>query len=93
MAPPRHGKRDMNEARIVRALRAVGATVEFLSKKGCPDLLVGYQGQNWLFEVKTESGKLTPDEIEWFDGWQGQRAIVRSADEALEMLGITVWKP
>ncbi len=43
------------------ALEAVGATVQRLSVKGVPDLLVGWRGQMWLIECKlplTRSGAL-----------------------------------
>lgn len=44
--------RDSNEAEIVAALRAAGATVTALSAAGVPDLLVGYAGATHLLEVK-----------------------------------------
>jgi hypothetical protein len=30
--------------------------------RGCPDILVGWHGLNYLFEVKQPGGNLTPDE-------------------------------
>jgi len=45
-------RRDANEATIVIALRAVGASVLHLDGKGVPDLLVGYEGKTHLLEVK-----------------------------------------
>ncbi len=45
---------DRNQPEIVAALRAAGATVEYLHAVGggCPDLLVGYRGANYVLEVK-----------------------------------------
>lgn len=83
----RAAKRDGNERPIIDALRAAGATVEQLSKKGVPDLLVGFQGQTFLMEVKESKGKLTPDEETWIAGWRGQVYIVRSVEQALEIIG------
>jgi len=80
-------KRDMNEQRIVDALRGVGATVRHLNAPGIPDLLVGYRGVNYLLEVKTKTGKLTAAEQTFFDEWRGQCAIVRTVDEALKVIG------
>ena len=47
-------KVDSNQTRVVKALRELGATVQHLHAvgKGCPDLLVGYKGSNYLLEVK-----------------------------------------
>lgn len=49
-------QRDVNEAEIVRALEAIGATVTRLNEAGVPDLLVGYQGKTKLLEVKRPLG-------------------------------------
>lgn len=48
---------------------------------GFPDIVVGYQGNNYLFEIKDgakpRSGrKLTPKEIEFCRDWRGQVAVV-----------------
>lgn len=45
--------RDKAEPAIIRALEAVGATVEQLDKRDVPDLLVGYRGQTFILEVKS----------------------------------------
>jgi Holliday junction resolvase len=80
---------DTNQARIVAALRKAGATVVPLHTigKGCPDLLVGYRTKNYLLEVKTDTGKKTPDQQEFFDTWRGSCQIVHTVDEALEAIG------
>jgi hypothetical protein len=83
-------KRDSNEAEIVAALLDAGATVERLNDPALPDLLVGYKGLNWLLEVKTARGRLTKAQQAWWaKPWAGQRAIVRTPDEALETIGAT----
>ena len=76
-------KRDSVEESIVAALCAYGATVERLSGSGMPDLLVGYGGQNWLFEVKSGNKGLTQKQEAWHAGWNGHVVIVRSAPEAI----------
>jgi hypothetical protein len=84
---------DSNQKEIVSTLRKCCADVLVLSDvgKGCPDLLMGYRGKNILIEVK--DGKkppskrvLTPDEQKFHDVWRGQVCIVKSVDEALELL-------
>ena len=79
--PATQGQRDSNEADIIKALEAVGATVEQLpTGKGVPDLLVGIKhfgidGQrsgrpvNYLIEVKQqpEKGKVFKSQVQLND--------------------------
>lgn len=85
-------KRDANEAEIVKALRAVGASVTQLDDRGVPDLLVGLGGRTWLLEVKLPLGKeggmprretyrggrgdLTSAQVLWWDSWKGEAPTV-----------------
>lgn len=79
---------DGNQADIVAALRAVGATVQPLHTvgKGCPDLLVGYRGVNHLLEVKNGSD-VTDDQRQWIGTWCGMVTVVHSVDQALQSIG------
>jgi len=90
MAAPK--RIDANQPEIVAALRSAGCTVRSLAGvgMGCPDLLVGRNGQNYLLEVKSGRGrgKLTPLEDAFHSHWRGQVAIVRSAEEALKVVGL-----
>ena len=88
----RAAKVDANQSEIVRAWRDVGATVQLLHTvgHGCPDALVGYQGINYVAEIKTETGRLNSRERRWHDEWHGQKAIVRTVREGLAMLGLEV---
>lgn len=86
-------KIDANQNEIVKALRQVGCTVQSLAAtgKGCPDLLVGFRGVNLLFEVKDGSKpksarKLTPDQVIWHGGWNGEVYVVESVEQALEII-------
>ena len=95
--PATQGQRDANEAEIIAALEAVGATVEQLpTGKGVPDLLIGYRGKNLLMEVKKEAVKgkvfashvkLNAKQVIWHDYWKGQKCIVRTPQEALDVIG------
>jgi hypothetical protein len=82
-------KVDRNQAEIVAALRQVGATVQHLHTvgQGCPDLLVGFRGVNYLLEVKSSGGCFTPDEQAWHQAWSGEIHIVYSARAALQVIG------
>ena len=91
-------KPDSNQAAIVRALREAGATVYSLASvgSGCPDLLVGWNGENLLLEVKNLAGRgmrFTPAEREFTDTWRGQVAIVRTIDEAWAFEAVEVGNP
>jgi hypothetical protein len=90
----RAAKVDANQPEIVAALREAGCTVQLLHMvgKGCPDLLVGWQGLNVLIECKDgnkppSARKLTPDQEKWHDQWRGQVTVVCSVNEALKAVG------
>ena len=80
---------DLNHAAIVKGLREAGYSVQSLSSVGggCPDILVGADGMsNILLEIKSEQGQLTKAQEAWLWAWKGQAAVVRSLDEALEIV-------
>lgn len=87
---------DENQEKVVKALRAVGATVQTLAAigKGVPDLLVGYQGQTFLLEVKDgqkppSERRLTEDQLTWHGAWRGgPLAVVDSVDAALRVIRV-----
>jgi hypothetical protein len=82
---------DENQRIIVAALRAAGASVEptYNQGRGVPDIVAGFRGVNYWLEIKTDSGKLTGDEVRWHNEWRGQVAIVRSVEDALREIGAT----
>lgn len=87
---------DRNQAEIVEALRAAGATVQLLHTvgEGCPDLAVGYAGQTAFVEVKDgmkplSAQRLTPEQQKWHADWKGGTlAIVRDVEGALRVLKV-----
>ena len=86
----RAAKVDANQAHIVAALRAIGATVQSIAAvgKGAPDLLVGYGGQNYLLEIKDPaqppSGRrLTDHERAWHSTWRGSVRVIETAEQAI----------
>lgn len=89
----RAAKVDRNQAEIVSALRAIGASVQPLHTvgAGCPDLLVGYRADNYLLEVKdgrkpASARKLTELESQWINTWRGTVYVIESVDEAIRAL-------
>jgi len=87
----RAARTDANQTSIVQALRKAGCTVQSLATigKGCPDLLVAdNDGTHWVMEVKGPKGKLTADQVLWIEHWRGVVHIVRTADDALQLVGV-----
>ena len=86
-------KVDGNQAIIVAALRAAGASVQTLHEvgSGCPDLAVGHHGQTFLIEVKEprSANRPTKAEREWFESWRGHAAVVTTPEQALRIIGVT----
>lgn len=92
----RAAKVDDNQPEIVQALRKLGCSVQLLHAvgAGCPDLLVGWQGNSFLIEVKDgnkppSARKKTDAQVIWHDAWRGSPvAVVCNIREALEAIGI-----
>lgn len=93
----KYGKRDGNHAEIVHALRRVPGCRVFDAGDvggGFPDLVVGFQGQITMLEVKDGSlppsaRKLTKEEKKFHDVWSALPVyVVTDITEALEAIGI-----
>jgi hypothetical protein len=79
---------DANQAQIVSALRAAGAYVWII---GLPvDLLVGYNGNTFLVEIKDGPKKrLTKLQQDFFENWSGSTlARIDGPEAALRMIGV-----
>ena len=90
----RANKVDVNQKQIVTNLRYSGCSVQTLNavKEGCPDILVGYQKKNYLFEIKDGSKppsarKLTDDELLFHSLWRGQVCIVHNFADCMKAMG------
>ncbi len=86
----RYGKVDHNQAAIVEALRKAGISVQSMASlgRGVPDLLCADDKQVWLVEVKGPKGKLRPEQIEWIAAWRGAVHVIRTPEEALQLVGV-----
>lgn len=88
----RAARRDVNERRVIDALKACGAYVKQINDEGLADLLVYYRGYTLLLEVKDgdkspSQRALTPAEAKFHAEWPGQNLyIVNSEHEALDIL-------
>lgn len=86
----RAAKVDSNHPAVVDALRAFGCSVQSLAEigNGCPDLLCGVNGHNFLLEVKDGSlvpsaRLLTPDQKRWHTDWRGRVHLAETIEQAL----------
>lgn len=83
-------KVDKNQKDVVKALRDYGADVILLHAvgHGLPDLMVCYEDQTILIEVKDgKDKKLTPQQITLFANWKGGPLHrVNSVQEAVDVL-------
>ena len=89
----RAAKVDENQREVVSALRNIGCSVTLLHAvgQGCPDIMVGFRGQNILLEIKDgkkppSARKLTPAQQEWHAAWRGKAYVVASIEEAIEVV-------
>ncbi len=77
---------DANQVAVVAALRAAGATVQHLHEvgQGCPDLLIGIAGSNYLIEVKNPAagGALNDEQVKWHRRWRGHAMVITSPLQA-----------
>lgn len=85
-------KVDANQPKLVAQIRKLGATVKVVSqlKRFC-DIVVGYQGKNYLIEIKDpdkppSQRKLTPDEIDFHMEWEGQIDVVHTIEDVIKIL-------
>lgn len=81
---------DANQKEIVEAFRSLGCSVFITSAvgKGFPDIVVGFRGKNYLFEIKDgkkyqSQQKLTEPEIKFKVEWEGQFAIINCVDQVI----------
>lgn len=84
---------DANQAAVVKALEAIGCTVQDISKVGqsVPDLLIGVAGINVLMEVKNAERKggkensfgTLKKQSEWRRRWKGAVYVVTTPEEAV----------
>lgn len=85
---------DANQKQIMDGLRKypfISVNTTHTIGKGFPDIVVGYEGKNYLFEIKDgnktpSQKKLTPDEIIFHRNWNGQVAVVESVESIIEII-------
>lgn len=76
---------------LCRQIPGVSVVTIHTVGKGVPDLILGYRGKNYLIELKDgkrfkSEKKLTDDEKEFHEKWQGQICIAESIDDILKLI-------
>lgn len=102
MSAPRYGgRRDSNQSDLFKAINQIpGVVAVDLGSvgKGVTDLLIGFDGVNYLAEVKLQpvkgkvfrsQSKLNKTQVAWHDLWPGQVGVVRNLDDVLNLLGLS----
>jgi Holliday junction resolvase len=83
---------DANQTEIVETLRKAGADVYILSMvgRGIPDLMVCFNGETILMEVKANAkSRFTPDQLKFIANWKGgPLSRVDSPEAALRVIGL-----
>lgn len=79
---------DNNHTRIVKELRDTGYSVLDLHEVGndCPDICVGIQGINFLFEIKSKHGRLSKGQKKLQEEWFGQIDTIYDTSDALQIM-------
>lgn len=63
-----------------------------MGEKGIPDIIGIYQGKPLFLEIKTATGKVSPDQeifLKNVNAAGGIGAVVRSIDDVVELLGLS----
>ncbi len=84
----RYPKVDKNQKDIVETLRECGMSVHttHMVHNGFPDIVVGWCGYNFLLEIKSEGGKLTSDEKDFQEKWDGEYLVVFNERDAVHQI-------
>jgi hypothetical protein len=86
---------DKNQLEAIHAFKAAMPDASVFDASACgegfPDLVVGWRGKNYLFEVKNpdvrpSDRKLTEPQVAFHASWQGQVHVVHSAAEMLAIM-------
>jgi hypothetical protein len=82
---------------MIDAFEKLGASVETIRSVhgGCPDLLVGFQGRNYLIEVKVPiEGRLSEIQMVWRDDWAGGKPfVIRSVEDVILWVNLVNYTP
>ena len=83
---------DLNHQEVVKTLRSLGATVFDASRmgQGFPDLVVGYNHQTVLVEIKSgEQKRFTNSQLKFMAEWKGSAVSrINDVDGAIRLIKV-----
>lgn len=80
-------KKDKNQNQIVWELTELGFSVYDLHNVGgFVDIIVGFEDNNYLFEIKTPKGYLSKGQKEFFASWRGNVTLIRCTEDAINRI-------
>jgi hypothetical protein len=92
MVKPRYTRPDDNHNDIVRTIKQIPGLdvidLRDIGIKGVPDILIGYRGKNYLVEIKTNTGRMSPEQAEHHHNWPGQTSVAWSIEAVLRIIGL-----
>lgn len=77
---------DLNQAGIVKELRSIGCTVFVISATCKIDIIVGWRGKNYLFEIKQPGKELRPKQKGLHASWKGQIDRAESFEDCMRIM-------
>ena len=82
------GRTDANQKALRTHAEALGASFVSLANlgEGCSDAMLGWRGETFLVEFKTEKGYLTEQQRQFNRRWQGGKVHVVRTEADLERL-------
>ena len=97
-AGPRYSRSDSNHVEIASRLRLHPGVSVWETQDvggGFGDVVVGYAGRNWMFEIKRpgHEGELTAAENLFRERWHGHYAVVSSVEQILDGIGYPDYRP
>ena len=68
-----------------------GISYKFVSQvDGFVDMVVGWRGINYLWELKSDKGKLSKSQKDFHLQWSGTISVIRTIEDADKALGIKI---
>ena len=81
---------DTNQFEIIGYIQTIpGVSYKITSQTdNFVDLVVGWRGVNYLWEIKTLKGKLSKSQKQFHQSWSGTITVIRTIDDVNRALGI-----
>lgn len=84
----KRNKQDKLQKEITHCLKLLGYSVWDTSQigNGFPDIIVGANGINYLFEIKSKHTTISKSQCKFDSEWKGNSQIIYSVSDALQII-------